>query len=221
MLKSHEGPRGSERPFTRRAALSLACLALAGMVTLRIKAVNDGALVIPEETYGLGTWLDLEDSVKGSREVDTRGYGFRVDDVEAVTPNGYLERYGRDDVRRLDSIDAEETCVIAMTMTIRNRGNTEGGIKGYLWQLVPETLNNTFYKVDTELFSHAVPELGGVTAFSVEDGGTSTVTLPFSTMRDPPLFRPAGVEERMDVVKGPYRLAMTDMPVRKVLRFEL
>lgn len=207
---------------SRRAFLAGGVALAASAVGLRIKYVNDNAEVVPEEVYGFNEWLELGDAFKGSTEVDTRGYSFMVTNLEVMTPNEYLQAYSRDGVTALEGPDADTRCVLALSLKVRNIGNEEGGIKGYLWKMVPEEQNNILFNLDDELMQHGFPEFGGGMAFSVEMGEAVERVFPFSDILG---FEPFDPDEeglvRNEVTSSTFRLAMTDLPVRKLFRLSI
>ncbi len=116
--------------------------------------------------------------------------------------------------------DADITCVIAVKMRVRNRDNIDGGIKAYVWHLVPEFSPNYDFVVNTDLITQAMPVLGGSAAFAVQVGAENQVLVPF--MRTPTTIskvtRPSVLRKAFP---GTYTMKMTDLPERRLLRFEV
>ncbi len=212
----HSGP-----VLSRRVALSLGALAGLGLLGLRVKAVNGGAVVIPELTYGYDEWLDMGPCFLGTEDNRADGYGFMLIGAEVMSPNSYLSRYSRDGVTGLDGPEGDAPSVIVLDMKIRNESNGDAGIHAFLWRVVSESEPDKSYDFNNELFSHAVPELGGLSGFKVAIGGESLQHFPFCGIAGPDYFQPYDATYAPEVSGSLFRLTMTDLPERKEFQFAI
>lgn len=193
-------------------------IAAVAAFSVRVAQVNSRAEVIPIERYGKGEWLDPGDGylIDESYE-DMDGFLLRVDQVRVVTPEEYVEEYGSDASALPEGIERGVPSILAVSMTIRNDGNSTGGFEAYLWRVIPEALNKE-YSFDEELFSCVEPT-GPV--FRVGEGKEVARTFPFTCWIDGPYFTEAGMMRRAEVTDRSFHLNMTSRPVKHVFEFEL
>lgn len=210
---------------TRRSALALCGCAIAGLMGVRVDAVNRNRTVIPEKFYAEGEWLSMDGAFLGSKDVSTDGYSFCVDGAELLTPREYLQR-AHDDYSKYGTVDtktrlkdADITCVIAVKMRVRNKDNAEGGIKAYVWHLVPESAPNYDFVVNTDLITQAMPVLGGSAAFAVQVGAENELLIPFMMQNTNDYFEDYETVRFEKAFPDAYTLKMTDLPERRILRF--
>ena len=211
--------------WTRRSALALFGCAVTGLAGMRVSVVNGNRTVIPEKYYAEGEWLSMDGAFLGSKDVATDGYSFCIDGAELLTPREYLKR-AHDDYSKYGIVDtktklkdADITCVIAVKMRVRNKDNVEGGIKTYVWHLVPESAPNYDFVVNTDLITQAMPALGGSAAFAVQVGAENELLVPFMMQND--YFEGYETVRFEKAFPGTYTMKMTDLPERRLLRFEV
>lgn len=222
MYRNNEKTTGYARGvISRRGLIGVCGVALTAVCGARIAWVNEHAVHIPEVTYGMHKWLDMDECYLGTDDDIVSGYGMMVEDAEIMSPNEYLARYGQDGVTTDTTQDADNPCVLTVTMRIRNQGVDDEriGIKAYMWQVVPEERPNTVYYVDTALFGHARPTLAGGGGFRVIPGEEPVAPIPFAGFAWPHYFEPFDETYRPDITGGSFRLAMTDLPERRLFRF--
>ena len=213
--------------WTRRSALALFCCAATGLAGMRVSVVNRNRTVIPEKYYAEGEWLSMDGAFLGSKDVVTDGYSFCIDGAELLTPREYLKR-AHDDYSKYGTVDtktrlkdADITCVIAVKMRVRNRDNIDGGIKAYVWHLVPESAPNYDFVVNTDLITQAMPVLGGSAAFAVEVGAENELLVPVMMQNTNDYFEDYETVRFEKAFPGTYTMKMTDLPERRLLRFEV
>lgn len=213
--------------LTRRSALALCGCAVIGAVGARISAVNANRTVIPEKYYPAGKWLSMDGAYFGSKDSPTSGYSFCVDDAALMTPREYLRR-SHDDYSKYGDVnvetslkDANRKCVIAVKMRVRNRDNEDGGIKTYLWHLVPESSPNYDFVVNTDLICQAMPVLGGSPAFAVQVGAENELLVPFMMQNTNDYFEDYETVRFEKAFPGTYTMKMTDLPERRLFRFDV
>lgn len=213
--------------MTRRSALILCGCAVAGCIGARISFVNENRTVIPEKYYPAGKWLPMDGAFFGSTAVqeETTGYSFCIVDASLMTPRGYLKK-SHDEYSKYGDVaietnlkDADKKCVIAVKMRISNRDNVEGGIKTYLWHLVPEFSPNYDFYVNENLLAQAMPVLNGSAAFAVQEGKENELLLPFMMQNTNDYFEDYETVRFEDAFPGTYTMKMTDLPERRLLRF--
>lgn len=117
--------------------------------------------------------------------------------------------------------DADITCVIAVKMRVRNKDNVEGGIKTYVWHLVPESAPNYDFMVNTDLIAQAMPALDGFAAFAVQVGAENELLVPFMMQNTNDYFEDYETVRFEKAFPGTYTMKMTDLPERRLLRFEV
>ena len=213
--------------WTRRAVLALFGCAATGLAGMRVSVVNGNRTVIPEKYYAEGEWLSMDGAFLGSKDVATDGYSFCIDGAELLTPREYLKR-AHDDYSKYGIVDtktklkdADITCVIAVKMRVRNKDNVEGGIKTYVWHLVPESAPNYDFVVNTDLITQAMPVLGGSAAFAVQVGAENELLVPFMMQNTNDYFEGYETVRFEKAFPGTYTMKMTDLPERRLLRFEV
>lgn len=213
--------------WTRRSALALFGCAVTGLAGMRASVVNGNRTVIPEKYYAEGEWLSMDGAFLGSKDVATDGYSFCIDGAELLTPREYLKR-AHDDYSKYGIVDtktklkdADITCVIAVKMRVRNKDNVEGGIKTYVWHLVPESAPNYDFVVNTDLITQAMPALGGSAAFAVQVGAENELLVPFMMQNANDYFEGYETVRFEKAFPGTYTMKMTDLPERRLLRFEV
>ena len=216
----------AHRPVSRRAVVAgalCAGAALIGAVGTRIAQVNANALVIPEVVYHMGDTVSLEGAFVGS-PVDerTKGYSIRVDAAEVISPNEYASRYGKDPSARLGSPCDDNPCVLDLTMTFTNDGNTDetSGILGYLWHAVDET-RNFDYQLDQFILELSHPELNGSTKFRIAPDTSYTAHTPFAGQVTGPYFQ--GFEDTYyaDITSRSFDLIVSNLPEKRIIHITL
>lgn len=205
-----------ERLPKQRVVLGAISAIALGLYCLSIWHVNTIAEIVPEERYEMGDWLQIENGYIIDEIYEKNdGYSLRIDDARLMSPSEFVERYGKQKVSG-DIPEGRDDTVLAVTMTIKNEGNSEGGFDGFMWQVVPAT-NDQSYTIDEPLF--AFVEDSGV-SFKIKENTEHTVTFPF-TWTEEPLFVPFD-ETRRGIIKGErFRLALTMRPEWKSLEFWL
>lgn len=201
----------------RLAAIAGAVMAIVVfcLLTYRANALFD---VTPDETYRMGDWAPFEDGYLIDQTIEhLDGYSLQIIDAEIMTPREYLSAYAKDGATELGIPEDDVPCVLAVTISLHNEGNTDGVVSGYLWRIIPASLNKS-YSFDTELFEH----VGGVgDTFKVSVGGEATATFAFVRWEDTPYFsrgenigmRRAAVDDRS------FHLTMSMKPVRRLYEF--
>lgn len=113
----------------RRSALwAFAIVLVITMYAVRLYVVNSTAEWVPKETYGMGEWLEPRDGYLVDDVIeDLDGFSLRVDDAKILTPNEYLAEYGHEGDKW--ETDGDVPSVLAVTMTIKNEYNKEGGFE--------------------------------------------------------------------------------------------
>lgn len=190
----------------------LACAVAVALIAGRIWWVNEQAIKIPVEHVAQGSWLALDGAFAGSDEEQTKGYEFRVEKTEVVTPDEYLSRYGKDGVASTE--DGARRSVLAVTLTMRNTSTEGGGIMSFLWEVIPES-KNTDYSVDEDLWAHVAKM--DPSMFSVPPGKTLKTVVPFVGFSNPPYFGSDEASFRPPIEGSSFELVMSNLPVRKIL----
>lgn len=197
-------------------AIALSVILLTICYGWRVRVVNCAAEQIPLETYGEGEWLALGDGYIIDEAIeDLDGYYVRLDGAKAMTPNEYLEEYG--DVDGVAVPDGDRKTVLAVTMTIKNEHNEDGGFEAYLWTVIPDVLN-TEYRYDATLFDKA--ESAG-SVFKVSKGWEVTRTFPFTRDEYAPYFTDSEGGVQGEVIHSSFHMNMTYRPVTKRFVFSL
>ena len=157
-----------------------------------------------------GRWPVVNDTVASAwkQGIDGSGVKVAVLDTQAVEDYPALK-------------DADITCVIAVKMRVRNKDNVEGGIKTYVWHLVPESAPNYDFVVNTDLITQAMPALGGSAAFAVQVGAENELLVPFMMQNTNDYFEGYETVRFEKAFPGTYTMKMTDLPERRLLRFEV
>lgn len=132
-----------------------------------------------------------------------------------MSPAEFVERFGTQE-RPGPFPEGGDDTVLAVTLTFKNEGNTEGGFFGYMWQVVPDT-NDRAYAVDEELFAYAEPT--GL-EFRIKENTERQVTFPF-TWQEEPLFAQLSTYRRGKISGDRFSLVLTCRPERKSLVFQL
>ncbi len=209
-LKTCSSLKGGWR---RRISAALLLVAIAGVVA-RVAWLNAACPPPAEDMASTGQWLQA-----GEGHPDARGYSFRVESAQVMSPNEFLATYGRDGVQTVPDVDADEPTIIAVRMTIRNDRADYGGVDAWEWSVVGEGLALE-YPFSSDLFSHVEP---GVSSgmFSVKPGESYTTCLPFCAPVDMPYFSPAGSYRRCVVKETSFHLSTELHPVRKRIAFDV
>ena len=157
-----------------------------------------------------GRWPVVNDTVASAwkQGIDGSGVKVAVLDTQAVEDYPALK-------------DADITCVIAVKMRVRNKDNVEGGIKAYVWHLVPESAPNYDFVVNTDLITQAMPVLGGSAAFAVQVGAENELLVPFMMQNTNDYFEGYETVRFEKAFPGTYTMKMTDLPERRLFRFEV
>lgn len=199
-----------------RCALLLIVVAV---IAVRVCVVNLQAEHVPEIQYGKGDWVKQGEGYLIDRTIEhADGYEYRINGVKIMTPNQYLKKYSKDKTTSVRSKDADRKSVVVVDMTIRNLSNVDGGVIGYLWYVVPDAMND-YYQLDTELFSHAEPEVGESAMFSVEKGCAHRTHLAFSNIATDGFLTSIDEVSRQPVSAASFQMRISARPERKVVRF--
>lgn len=201
----------------RRLALwGLAIVLVVAAYSARLYVVNSSAEQVPMETYGVGEWLEPRDGyIVDDMIEDLDGYSLRIDDAKIMTPNEYLSEYGHEDDTW--ETDGDVPSVLAVTMTIKNEYNEEGGFEAWLWTAVPES-QNCEYRFDDILYDTA-DDTGSV--FRVGKGKQATRTFPFRLQMPGPYFTDSASWTYLEVSDRTFHINMTYRPVTKRFEFSV
>jgi len=220
----------AKKGLSRRSLLGglggLAGLALAGGIGARIAHVNATA---PQQMktveHPMGEWLDLNGAfIHKSYMEHTEPYAVRISEAELMSYNTYVERYAlnREPIEGLDSLS-----IVCLTMDIKNKGGSDGGLSVNEMDLIPKRLNERFI-LDMLLFcstERALQEVEDIPPYgiSIEPNTEYTVHLPY--------VMDAGTVEyngqRVDwawlqtIPDTEFHLIVSNMPERHVITIKL
>lgn len=199
----------------RRSALwAFAIVLVITMYAARLNVVNSTAEWVPKETYVMGEWLEPRDGYLVDDVVeDLDGFSLRIDDAKIMTPNEYLSEYGHEGDTW--ETDGDLPSVLAVTMTIKNEYNKEGGFEAWLWSAVPAS-QNCEYRFDDFLYSTA-DDTGSV--FRVGIGKQATRTFPFRLQAPGPYFTDSASWTYLEVADRMFHINMTYRPVTRQFVF--
>ena len=204
----------------RMAIYALLFVAVAA-IAMRVYVVNIQAEHVPEIQYGKGDWVKQGEGYLIDRTIEhADGYEYKINWVKIMTPNQYLKEYSKDGATSIRSKDADRRSVVVVDMTIKNQGNVGGGVIGYLWYVVPDTMND-YYQLDTELFSHVEPEVGESAMFAVEKGCAHRTHLAFSNITTDGFLTSMDEVSRQLVSATSFQMRISARPERKVIRFAM
>ena len=138
----------------KRRIISIACILVVLVIyVFLVWRVNASAETVQEQQYEMGSWLPIEDGYIIDETIEHNdGYSIRVDDAEVMSPSEFVAWYGKEGVP-VQGLQGSDDTVLAVTMTIKNEGNTTGGFESFMWQVVPESRDNS-YCVDEALFAY-------------------------------------------------------------------
>lgn len=203
----------------RRKVIAGALVLSALLVGLRVAYVNQTIETPEYEFYEAGEWIVPGDSTLAQTPLSMAEYAFRVNDVQVMTPNEYLQTYSTDGVTQADTVDEDDRTVVVLDITIQNRSSELGGIDPFMWRVVPPS-NNIDYPLDLDLYGHAEPD-AAMGVFSVVPNGEFRTQMPFSGRIDQPYFSESGSFQRPLVEEGTCRLCFTLYPTRKAVLFDV
>ncbi len=197
-----------------KAFIMLMILLLVALVAFRIWVVNARAFNYPERHCQIGETVDLSgtfyDAYEGEGD-ENHGYSVKVDGVEVLSPNEFLARYAADD--KSPVIDGDVKSIVNVTCTFTNKGNTDGGLWIFKYLLVPSSMNSA-WSYDAELWERAYPFMAGQTSFSLEEGTTFTMQVPFYLEKRADYFSSYDETGRVPVTDDSYQLLLCNAPER-------
>lgn len=203
----------------RRKVIASALVLGALLVGLRVAHVNQSAETPEYEFYEVGEWIVPGESTILTSTLDMSEYAIRVNDVQVMTPNEYLQTHSTDGVTQANTVDEDDRTVVVLDLTIQNRSSELGGIEPFMWRVVPPS-NNIDYPLDLDLYAHVEPDAAsGI--FSVVPNGEFRTCMPFSGTIDQPYFSESGSFQRPLVEEGTCRLCFTLYPTRKAVLFDV
>ena len=193
---------------------ALIFLALVVLVALRIWVVNAQTVTYPERHYQVGETVDLSgtfyDAYEGEGDAN-HGYSVRVDGVEALSPNEFIAKYASDD--KSPVADGDVKSIVNVTCTFANKGNTDGGLWIFKYLIVPSSMNSA-WSYDAELWERAYPFMADQISFSLEEGTTFTMQMPFYLEKRADYFSSYDETGRVPVVDDSYQLLLSNAPER-------
>ena len=83
------------------------------------------------------------------------------------------------------------------------------------------SLRQTMTLVNTDLITQAMPALGGSAAFAVQVGAENELLVPFMMQNTNDYFEGYETVRFEKAFPGTYTMKMTDLPERRLLRFEV
>lgn len=194
--------------------IALMFLLLVALVAFRISTVNARAVSYPERHYQVGETVDLSgtfyDAYEGEGDAN-HGYSIKVDGAEVLSPNEFIAKYAADDKTPVTDGDAKS--IVNVTCTFANKGNTDGGLWIFKYLLVPSSMNST-WTYDAELWERAYPFMTDQISFSLEEGTTFTMQVPFYLERRADYFSSYDETGRVPVSDDRYQLLLGNAPER-------
>lgn len=178
----------------------------------RVWCVNAQAESIPRIYYETGEWIPVEDGYIVDELVEKNdGYFFRINGAEIMSPKEFVTRFSKDDLQ-IESIDeSDDQTVLAVSITMRNDCNTEGGLESFMWSVISDS-NNCEYRVSDRLFKY-VEDVGQ--RFRIREGTEYTTVFPFMS-QTPPQYLSSPYDYGHGTVLGDrFTLNLTVRPVKK------
>lgn len=181
---------------------------------------NENAETIPQRYYKMGEWLEVEDGYLIDEVIEQNmGYAFRVNAAEIMTPQEFISKFAQKDASSFVVPDCNKKSVLALSITIKNDGNSTGGIESFMWDCIAST-NDWDCRVDDELF--ALVENSGQ-RFRIKDGSEYTTIFPFTCQVQPPYLSivDGDMYPRGTIKGSQFELSFTRRPIEKTVRIKV
>lgn len=205
----------------RKSAPRIALVAVLVLVAVVARIVYVNATAIPSYPvvhYSMGEWVDLDGAFHmTSSNENTQGYSVRVSSAEKMSRNEYIERYGTDPSKVIEGLDADS--VIAITLDVRNEGNSDGAMLIFETKLIPDRKNEYFIR-DKELWPEKETVLAGTLCMylSIQENSEYTTVIPYKTNV---IDQDGYSQYERDITDTSFELVLSSAPVRKVVDIDL
>ena len=145
----------------RRVLIVVVCMAAAVAIGVRIWWVNANGLYIPVERFGMGEWVELEGTYAYVVDHLSDGYSVKVDSVEVMSAQEYLDRYAEGSSYKPDN---PNEALVVLDLVVRNNRSTDideadyesvGAINMVNTIMIPHNAGGMEYTVDKFLWCEA------------------------------------------------------------------
>lgn len=208
----------SRNSLLKKQALCSVALLVTCIWGYRVWSVNVTAETIPRVFYEMGDWIPVEDGYIIDELIERNdGYYFRVNGAEAMSPKEFVRRFGENGCKFNPPKMSDRKTVLAVSLTIRNDDNTDGGLESFMWNVISAD-NDCSYQVDDSLFS-CVEEVGQ--RFRIKEGTEHTTVFPFVAQMPPDYFSQSDGYRLGEVIGDEFTLNFTVRPVKKTARIHV
>lgn len=205
-----------------RAALFALAIVLVCLWGWCVYRVNAQAIRYPDERHSIGDTVHMEGAFFDTIEERTDGYSVRVDKVETLSYNEYVQNYGIDKTVKRKGLN--ERSVICVTATISNTsvGEEENGGIDCMGLGIEQSNDLDVYRIDNELWSLAEQNVSENQMFiRIRPQTSYTVHIPFATIFLDENYGDDNQVYRQKVASGMYSLHLSAVPAKKIVQFEL
>lgn len=216
----------------RRALYFVLAIAAVGALLARMAFVNARAERLDVRTHEVGESVNLDGSFLEYANESTEGYSIRVIGVRIMSTREYAEAYAtvENPNERLATVAQtmgagesegeaalDEKTEIVLDVEVTNEGNRDGYLMALSWRIIPNRTRDVAFQPDFSLWSLASPAMGEQIGFTIREGTSMRLQIPFKRDIVRPPLKPNGCSYVAIAESEPYYLQVSNVPVRNIV----
>lgn len=216
----------------RRAFYSVLAIVAAGVLLARIAFVNARAERLDVRTHEVGESVNLDGSFLEYASESTEGYSIRVIGARIMSAREYAEAYATVEkpneklatiAQAMGAGESEgeaalnEKTEIVLDIEVTNEGNKNGYLMALSWRIIPDCTRDVAFQPDFTLWSLANPAMGEQIGFTIREGTSMRLQIPFKRDIVRPPLKPNSYSYVAIAESGPYYLQVSNVPIRNIV----
>lgn len=181
----------------------------------RVWKINNEAVIVPQEEYEKGEWVNL-DACKIEQNAVMTGYEIRVEDTSRMSLDEYLKKYASEEEiteywQKIENHVAVKPDEIYMVhVKVRNTGEVSDNSNGISWLWMYLIDKDKLMDMNAVLYPYANRSAGGSVSFAMRPQTEMDFYLPYTV-----LYR---YIDKEDVDEIPFKMMLSKFPVMKLVR---
>ena len=208
--------RAKKQKINRVIFISVTILIAALLVLWGIQYynVNKNAIKQEIEYYEMGEFVEIGDNFYYSAGENLNGYSIRINSAKLEDYIEYVEKNGGEIREENYSADYPVPKYIAvLDMTVKNEGNTEGGVNTHYYWLYTDAL---CLSIDYEVLALVEEYFTGYVGFKIVEDTEADMTMTFASMGSDAGLDFDGLNKKLE--ENEFYFSVCEWPVRKVIK---